>query len=138
MPAIYEHALTVDERAIDRFGHANNQVYLAWLMQAAEAHSAAQGWPLEAYERLGAGWFVRKHEIEYLRPALAGDELIVRTWVASLEKITSLRRYEVLRGPNAEKLAVASTNWVFVDFDKQAPCRIPEAVASKFEVVASA
>ncbi|MBI3829224.1 MAG: acyl-CoA thioesterase [Planctomycetes bacterium] len=138
MPAIYEHRLSVRASAIDRFGHANNQVYLAWLMQAAEAHSTAQGWPLEAYEHLGAGWFVRKHEIEYLRPALAGDELIVRTWVATLEKVTSLRRYEILRGPDAEKLAVASTNWVFVDFAKQSPCRIPEEVARSFEVVVSA
>ncbi|MCW8134018.1 MAG: acyl-CoA thioesterase [Planctomycetota bacterium] len=135
MPAIFEHPVVVDGSAIDRFGHANNLVYLRWLMQAAEAHSAAQGWPLAAYERLGAGWFVRKHEIEYLRPALAGDALVVRTWVATLEKVTSLRRYEILRRPGGEKLAVASTHWVFVDFAKQAARRIPPEVGGCFEVV---
>lgn len=135
MPAIYEHSIVVDPSAIDRFGHANNLVYLKWLMQAAMAHSTAQGWSLDAYEKLGAGWFVRKHEIEYLRPALAGDELVVRTWVANVEKITSLRRYEILRRPGLEKLALASTNWVFVDYSKQAACRIPPEVSGRFEVV---
>lgn len=135
MPAIYEHAIFVTDRAIDRFGHANNQVYLTWMMQAAEAHSSAQGWPLEAYERLGAGWYVRKHEIEYLRAVKAGDELVVRTWVATLDKATSLRRYEMLRRPGLERVAIASTNWVFVDYVKQTAMRIPPEVGGSFIVV---
>jgi acyl-CoA thioester hydrolase len=32
-------------------------------------HSAAAGWPMARYVELGAGWVVRSHFIEYLRPA---------------------------------------------------------------------
>src|SRR5262245_11355460 len=97
MPAIYEHSHTVEPEEIDALGHAGNIHYLRWTQAAALAHSAAQGWPEEAYQQLGLGWVVRSHEIEYLRPALAGDELIVRTWVARFKRVTSLRRYQILR-----------------------------------------
>ena len=68
------------------------------------AHSAAQGWPAERYHELGAGWVVRSHQIEYLRPAFAGESLVVRTWVAGFRKVTSLRRYKIIR-PADERVA---------------------------------
>ena len=45
---------------------------------AALAHSAAEGWPAEAYQKLGAGWVVRSHQIEYLQPAFPGDQIVVQ------------------------------------------------------------
>lgn len=135
MPAVYEHFLTVDDVDIDRLGHANNLTYLAWMLDAALAHSAAQGWPLDAYDSLGAGFVVRQHEIEYLQPALAGDQLMIRTWVANMKRATSLRRYEFRRITDDQVLATAQTNWAFIDFSKSKPRRIPPEVAEAFQVV---
>ena len=139
MPAIFEysHAVTPDE--IDPvIGHVNNLAYLKWMQSAALAHSAAQGWPTERYRKLGAGWVVRTHEIEYLQPAFAGDAIIVRTWVADLKKVTSLRCYRIVRaGPVGEVvLALAATDWAFIHFATHQPRRIPPEVAGAFEVVA--
>ena len=74
---------------IDRLGHVNNLAYLAWMQAAALAHSAAQGWPPERYEQLGAGWVVRSHEIKYLQSAYEGERIVVRTWVADMSKVGS-------------------------------------------------
>ena len=68
MPAIFEYHHTVCDDEIDVLGHANNVCYVAWMQDAALAHSAAQGWPAEAYGRLGMGWVVRSHAIEYHQP----------------------------------------------------------------------
>ncbi len=141
MPAIfsYEHKVRDDE--IDAvIGHVNNLAYLKWMQSAAMAHSAAQGWPTEAYEKLGAGWVVRSHQIEYLRPAFPGDEVVVRTWVADFKKVTSLRRYEIVRGGAAEEtvLARAATDWAFIHFATHQPKRIPPEVAGSFEIVSGA
>ncbi|RPI87679.1 MAG: acyl-CoA thioesterase, partial [Planctomycetaceae bacterium] len=97
MPAVYELELIVDPDAIDPLGHVNNITYLQWMQSAALAHSAAQGWPHDAYVRLGAGWVVRSHTIEYLQPAYAGDRVIVRTWVADMKRATSRRGYRISR-----------------------------------------
>ena len=79
MPAIYDWTHVVTERDLDGLGHANNISYLKWMQSASLAHSAAQGWPIEAYLDLGHGWVVRSHHIEYLASARLGDALIVRT-----------------------------------------------------------
>jgi acyl-CoA thioester hydrolase len=137
MPAIFEYRHSVTDAEIDDvLRHVNNLAYLKWMQMAAMAHSAAQGWPTEAYLKLGAGWVVRSHQIEYLSPALPGDEIVVRTWVADLGKATSLRRYKIVRGGAQETvLAVAATDWAFIQFANHVPRRIPPEVAGAFEIV---
>ena len=135
MPAIYEHYLTVTPQEIDRLGHVNNLEYLRWSLAAAIAHSAAQGWPTEAYERLGAGFVVRSHEIKYQLSAFEGDEVVVRTWVADFRRLSCLRRFRMIRRRDDKVLATASTEWAFVNFSTFALARIPQEIADAFEIV---
>lgn len=136
MPAILEWTHAVVDADLDGLGHANNISYLKWMQSAALAHSAAQGWPVEAYAALGCGWVVRTHFIEYLSPALLGDNIVVRTWVADMKKVTSLRRFLIVanRDANEVVLAKAETNWAFIDYQTGAPKRVPPQVSSAFEI----
>jgi acyl-CoA thioester hydrolase len=136
MPEIYEHRHTVRPDEIDRQGHANNVVYVRWMQDAAMAHSAAQGWPDERYVQAGFGWVVRWHRIEYLQPAFAGDQLLIQTWVSTMQKVMSLRCYRFLRTGDSAPLATAETMWAFVDNAHGRPARILPAVAAAFSVVA--
>jgi acyl-CoA thioester hydrolase len=63
----------------DALGHVNNAAYLHYLEQAAIEHSAAVGYPLRRYQEMGTLFIVRRHEIDYLRPASPGDVLEVVT-----------------------------------------------------------
>jgi acyl-CoA thioester hydrolase len=135
MPAIldYEHRVARDE--IDELGHANNVVYLEWMQAAALAHSAAQGWPPARYHQLGCGWVVRAHQITYYQPALQDDLILVRTWVATMKRVTSLRRFRILRRADEALLADAQTDWAFVDYQTGQPKRLPREIAEAFVVV---
>lgn len=135
MPAIFEDQRSVMSPEIDLMGHVNNIEYLRWTQRAAVRHSDAQGWTTEDYLRLGQGWLVRSHHIEYRQPALLGDQIIVRTWVADMKKVTSLRRFQILRLADGALLAEASTNWAFVNFETGTLCRIPSDVSNAFEIV---
>ena len=137
MPAIfeYEHVVTAEE--IDPQGHAGNVVFLRWMQDAAMAHSTAQGWPPDRYQQTGAGWVVRTHQIEYLQPAWESDRVVVQTWVADFQKLTSRRRYRIFR-PGDEPttvLAVAETNWVYIGMERRMPRRIPPELSEAFIVV---
>ena len=138
MPAVFEYRYLVTSDDIDGVGHVNNIAYLRWMQDAAVAHSTVQGWSSEAYYRLGQGWVVRSHFIEYLTPAFSGDEIVVRTWVADMKRVTSMRRYELLRASDHKKLAVASTNWAFVKFETHQLCRVPAEILNAFEIVPDA
>ncbi len=136
MPEIYEYRHTVRQDEIDGLGHANNVAYVDWMQSAAIAHSAAQGWTGQRYHRLGSGWVVRSHKIDYLQPAFAGDRIVVRTWVATMKKATSLRRYRIFRQSDEILLATAETKWAFIDYGTGNPMRIPREVAESFQVMA--
>ena len=136
MPRIYTRRLTVPDDVIDVNRHVNNLAYLHWMQDVATGHSAAQGWPFERYLALGAGWFVRSHFIEYLRPAVAGDALAIHTWVADVSARSSTRRYRFVREHDGQRIARAETLWVWVDFATGRPARIPAEVAASFPIVA--
>ena len=135
MSALFEwpHVVRADEA--DELGHANNEVYLHWMNKAAVAHSAALGWHAEAYLQQGKGWVVRRHEVEYLRPALPGTELIVRTWVQTFEKASSWRCYAILACPEHVLLARGRTLWAWIDYKTRRLCRVPAAVSSAFTLI---
>jgi len=135
MPRIYLRSLAVPDDVIDANDHVSNLAYLRWMQEVATEHSTAQGWPLERYVKEGAGWVVRSHWIEYLRPAHAGDAISIFTWVADFSRSTSRRKYLFYRAREEEVLAKAETLWVFVSLRSGAPARITETLRSAFDVV---
>jgi acyl-CoA thioester hydrolase len=137
MPRVLVQRFRVSPEAMDVNGHVNNLAYLRWMQDAAIAHSAARGWPVERYLAAGTGWVVRSHFIEYLLPAFAGEELCLLTWVAGLRRQSSLRKFLFWREQDRQVLARAETLWVFVESASGRPVPIPPELVSAFEVVPS-
>src|SRR3712207_83209 len=81
----------------DALGHVNNAAYLHYLEQAAIEHTAAVGYPLRRYQEMGTLFIVRRHEVDYLRPASPGDVLEVVTWATEIRGPRAVRAYEVYR-----------------------------------------
>jgi len=128
----YLHRHRVTDAESDELRHANNVAYVEWMQEAAVAHSAACDWPPARYLELGFGWFVRRHVIEYLQPAFPGDEIVVRTWVESMDRVSCVRRYEITRDVDEIRLAEAETKWVFVNYTTRLPARIPTEIRERF------
>ncbi len=73
-------------------GHANNVVYLRWVQEVAEAHWLTAA-PLELRSKYL--WVVLRHEIDYVSPAVANDNLIGTTWVELPDGARSTRHVEI-------------------------------------------
>jgi acyl-CoA thioester hydrolase len=115
---------------VDYLGHVSNVVYVRWVQESALAHSTACGLDEAAYLSRGQSWVVRRHEIEYLRAAVPGDEVMVETRVASMGAASSVRLTRIFR--DGDLLARASTSWAFLDLLRMRPTRIPEDIRSRF------
>jgi acyl-CoA thioester hydrolase len=126
----YVHPIRVAPSDIDDLGHANNVVWVRWLNEAAVAHSDAVGFGPAGIRSLAVLWVVRRHDIEYLLPALVGEQLEAVTWAHSLSGATSLRKTLIRR--DGKVCARAETTWVLLDEASGKPRRIPAELLAAF------
>ena len=129
-PKIYELKILVTKDDIDFNGHVNNLKYLEWMINSALLHSESLGFNPETYKKIGSTWFVKSHHIEYKLPAFEEEELVLKTWIDEVGKITSKRKYEIYK--DEKLLAFGETEWIFVDINTHRPKRIPNEVIEKY------
>jgi acyl-CoA thioester hydrolase len=134
MYRIYSYRVRVLSSDVDVNGHANNVCHLRWMNSAAVEHSRANGWYPERYIELGSTWFARRHTIDYLVPAMCGDELDIQTWVCEMKIIRSVRKYRFVRISDGVVIAEAETLWAFVNLKTGRPTKIPPVVSDCFFV----
>jgi acyl-CoA thioester hydrolase len=139
--AVYEMRLRVRGYEVDALGHVNNAVYVNYLEQAAIEHSALLGFGAARLAELGGIFVVRRHEIDYLGAAVAGDDLVVITWPELLTGARATRGYLIRDVPTGRRLVAARTLWVWVDPRTGRPRLLPremlDALASATAPAAS-
>lgn len=130
-PERFPITVRVQPSDIDELGHVNNLVYLRWSQEAATAHWTARTTP---DQRATVIWVVVRHEIDYRRPAMPGDEVIVTTWVGQASHRTYERHTEIVRASDATLLAKARTLWVPLDPRTMKVTEVSAEVRERFSV----
>jgi acyl-CoA thioester hydrolase len=72
----------------------------------------------------------RRHEIDYLKQAFLGEELVAKTWVDDFVGVKSVRHCEIMRCE--EILARSVTHWISLDAQTLRPKRITEEIVKQF------
>lgn len=111
------HRMTVKvtTRDLDELGHVNNRVYLGYVELLARAHSDRLGMTIPVLRNMGVLPVVRRHEIDYRRPALDGDELELTTVITYALGVRATRDNFVRRLRDGADLVFCRTDWVWVD-----------------------
>lgn len=130
-PQAFEIRLAVAPADLDQLGHVNNVTYVRWVQEAAVAHWKAAAPPADQAKVF---WIVLRHEIDYLQPALPGDEIAARTWVGSASRVRFERFTELLRASDRTMLAKARTLWCPIDAHKRRPVAVSAEVRACFAV----
>lgn len=123
MNPIFTLKIKVSAEDIDTLDHVNNLVYVKWMDDIATTHWSflTKDNPLPQYV-----WVVMRHEIDYLKQAVLGDDITVKTWVGETRGITSVRFMEFYLGDDL--LVKAKTTWAMLDAKTHKPARIRENV----------
>ena len=120
-------SIQVSDQDIDQLGHANNQVYLDWMMKAAYGHSESLGLSVNDYLSIGVAMVAKRHEINYMSATFLNDDLIVGTWIATNDnRFQSMRKYQIIRTNDKKTILRAETDWVSVNIKNGRPQRMPE------------
>jgi acyl-CoA thioester hydrolase len=124
---IHVSQVLVKAADLDELAHVNNVVYFSYLQEAAIAHWY-QTVPAELSESLR--WVVKKHEIEYFKPAFLNDTLTITTWIVAFGGVTCQRSYEIHR--DADLIVRAQTQWVAIDPHTMKPKRLDVKVLEEY------
>lgn len=122
MGKICECRLTVRTYECDSYGHVNNANYLNYLEYARYELLRDAGFDYPAMIEAGYGIYVARVEIDYKKPALADDELVIKSWPAKKGAVSGIIAQEIWRGDDL--LAQAKVTWAFVDSNGQ-PTKLP-------------
>lgn len=123
MEQFFEYKIKVTTADLDDLNHVNNVVYVKWMDKVAFEHWAF----LTSEKKLPQYiWVVLKHEIEYFKQAVLGDEIIVKTWVGNTRGFKSERLMEFYK--DDALLVKAKTVWGMLVADTYKPARIREDV----------
>ena len=123
----------VEELDHDDRAHVNNVVYLQWVQEAAAAHWSALA-PEGAREEIA--WVALRHEIDYLKPALPGDDIAITTWVGVADGLSFERFTDMRRRSDDVLLARARTLWCPVDSRTGRPRRVSAEIRARCSVPA--
>ena len=135
-PEVFRRTRVIEARDIDELGHVNNVRWLAFVAELAGAHAAMRGSDLAALREQGALWIVRRHELDYHRPALPGEQIVEETWVEKMSGAKSERHSRFTRASDGALLVSAVTIWAYVDAKTLRPTRIPESMRARYKVTA--
>ena len=113
---------------IDELGHVNNTVYLRCVQDVATAHWRAVANPADIARYV---WVVTRHEIDYLRPSLAGETVTLTTWVGT-PRGARFDRHVLISGADAQPRARALTIWALIEAASGRVARVPADVAAPF------
>ena len=123
MSSVFSLKFKVEVSDIDDLNHVNNVSYVKWMDTVAFEHLAhlTKDNPLTEYV-----WVVMRHEIDYLKQAVLGDEITVKTWVGETRGFTSARLMEFYI--DNVLILKAKTIWAMLDSKTYKPARIRENV----------
>jgi len=123
MNDIYSIKRVVLKEEIDELNHVNNIVYFKWIQDIAYKHwnVLTKNNPQTDYV-----WYTIRHEIDYLKQAVLGDEVTVKTWVGETKGVKSIRHVEIYR--DDKLLTKSQTTYCLLNTKTKRPTRITDAV----------
>ena len=117
-----ECSLRVRTYECDSYKHVNNANYLNYLEYARYELLKDVGFDYPAAIQSGYGIYIARIEIDYKKPALVDETLVIKTRSIKKGVVSGVLSQEIWRG--GDLLVQAKVTWAFVD-SKGMPIRIP-------------
>lgn len=111
----------------DFYGHVNNAIYLNYLEFARMELLEKKGLTLTRLKEMGFMLVIRRIEIWFKSPALAQEQLAIRTSVKEYRRASGTFHQRIVRLSDQKLIAEADVNWVVVN-PQGKPVAIPAMI----------
>lgn len=94
----FDSEVAVRPDDIDMNNHVHTSRYLDYVLYARfDQMHRCYGMSMEKFTENGWGWFVKSCRIEFKRPLMMGETLVVRTWLDSFGTTDALVQFQIFR-----------------------------------------
>jgi acyl-CoA thioester hydrolase len=125
MPLTYHRTFRIRSYECDVHGRLSNANYLNYVTESSMQSLAACGWLWERLHSLRLAVHLRRCQIQYLQPAIHGDQILLTTWISNPRQASANRHYLLQRQSDSATLAREQTYSVWVRLEDNQPARIP-------------
>lgn len=127
VPKEYKASRKAEWYEADSMGHVNNTVYADWLDSAFRDATEEAGWPVAQYKKRGYQLRANYILLEYKRPALPGDRLVISTNIVGAEGSLCSVSQTIRRADREDSTELASAEYVYGWADRDGvSCEPPE------------
>lgn len=131
----FSSELQVRPDDIDMNQHVHASRYFDYVLAARyEQMAACYKMSMEEFIQMGLGWYVRAFHIEYKRPLVLGDSMIVTTWVEEIQKENVKVNFEIAKKCNRKLATEGYGIYTLVNLRTGRAEEIPEMVRQKYSV----
>ena len=135
MSTIFDLRISVQPEHIDVLGHVNNVIYVQWMQDVAAAHIETLGLGVAQYLELKHAMVAVEHHVQYRKAALAGDEIILRTWLDDINALYSFRQYAFYREKDQSILFLGNTKWACIEIATGRPKRMSPSFIQAYQPI---
>jgi acyl-CoA thioester hydrolase/thioesterase-3 len=131
--AKFDSEITVRPDDIDMNNHVHTSRYFDYYLFARyDQMRRCYGIPMEKFLENGWTWFVKSCQIEFKRPLLMGETVIVRTWLESFEKSEARVRFAIIKKATGKVAAEGAVLNTMINVTSGRPEPIPPWVIAQY------
>jgi len=131
----FETELQVRHDDIDMNQHVHGSRYFDYVLAARyEQMARCYRMSMEEFVQAGFGWFVKTAHVEYKRPLLLGETILVRTWVEDMFRTGVKVNFEIVKKANSKLSSDGYFEYTMVNLQTGRAEAIPDWIAVKYAV----
>jgi acyl-ACP thioesterase len=127
----HRQSFSVHTYEVDAFGTLSAAALSGYLQEVAGQHASALGVGLDTLMPKGLTWVLARQRLDIPRPISLGDRIEIETWPAGIDRLAAMRDF-VVRRPDGEEVARATTRWFVLDLATRRPVRPAEVLDARF------
>lgn len=130
---MYSFKSRVRYSEVDKDGYLSLEAIMNYFQDCSSFHSEDLGVGLGFLQERKLGWMIIAWHVRILKRAKMGEEITIGTWPYSFKHIKGGRNY-VLKNADGETIAMADSEWVLYDLDKERITKISPEISEKYTI----
>ena len=135
MNSVFESEITIRPDDIDLNNHVHNAKFIDFI-QAARYQQMKLNYkmPMDDFLKLGYNWVASTVHIEYKRPLLLDDRIVVRTQLDSINGAQCKVNFRIVKKENEKVASEGYFIYTMISIKSGKPVRISEDIIKKYSI----